>query len=345
MDFNTSMGEYLLRKYRKVERPFSFRGSTKEEFLEWRERLKAKLLELLGEFPSPVPLESISLGKVEEENYIREKLLIRTEEDMVVPAYLFIPNDLKKGERRPALICQHGHGHGKDDVAGVTHGEGRRSFTIEHLNYAYAREFAKRGFVVLAPDARGFGERSLGYEHPGKDGCDIILIKSLLLGLNPLTLNLYDLMRCMDYLQERPEVNGERIGCVGLSYGGTLTLYLSALDERIKCAVISCYLNSFYTYALSLGNTCGSQTIPNLLLWMEMEDIACSIAPRPVLYESGLRDEGFPIEEARKAFAKVKRCYELLGEGEKVAMDEFEGGHMFHGALAFDWVERWMRKD
>src|SRR5919204_4481529 len=91
---------------------------------------------------------------------------------------------------------------------------------VQQTRYDYAAALARQGYVAIAMDARGFGERALGYTSGGENGCNMVQVKAQLLGLNLLTLNVFDLSRCIDYLTTRPEVDPQRIGCVGLSYGG-----------------------------------------------------------------------------------------------------------------------------
>ncbi|MEM3028133.1 MAG: alpha/beta fold hydrolase [Candidatus Bathyarchaeia archaeon] len=337
-----SMGEYLERRYNSLKQELSFKARNRDEWLIWRSAFQSKLMELLGDWPEPSDLSPMTLERVDEGPFIREKIVINSEPSVGVPAYVLLPKDLKPDERRPAILCAHGHGHGKDDVVGITHGEERRVSTIKRLNYDYARQLTLRGYITMAPDWRGFGERRLGYDFPGRDGCNVVFLKAILLGLNPLTLNIWDARRCIEYLKSRREVDGDRIGMMGLSYGGTLTLFTAALDEAIKVAVVSCYLNSFKAFALDLGNFCGSQTIPRLLKYGEMWDCAGLIAPRPLLIESGIRDEGFPIEAARLAFSKLKEIYGILGVPERCEMDEFDGAHQFSGRKAFAWFDRWL---
>ena len=257
-----------------------------------------------GRFQSPCELDPEVIETVDEGAYLREKVLFNSERDMAVVAYVLVPKDMKPGERRPAILACHGHGHGKDDICGIDHGERRRVSTIASLNYDYARRFAQRGYVVIAPDWRGFGERSLGGERGGKDSCDLLFIKGMLLGVNLLTLNIWDAMCSLTYLESRPEVDPERIGIVGLSYGGTMALFTAALDERVKCAVVSGYLNSLGSFALGLGNFCGVQIPAGLLKYGDLSDVGCLIAPRPLLIESGTQDPGFPIEASREAAAR-----------------------------------------
>ena len=101
---------------------------------------------------------------------------------MSVITYVLVPNDLAPSERRPAILAAHGHGGGKDDVCGIGHGEAERVDRIVALNYDYARQFALRGYVVIAPDWRAFGERRAGGSAPNRDVCDLLQDKALLFG-------------------------------------------------------------------------------------------------------------------------------------------------------------------
>ncbi len=340
---NLSMGEYLLKRYRERKPSMPMTASTEKEFYGWQAQFRTKLLETLGELPNErCELEPLIVERVEMDDCWCERLLINSEPDMAVPAYLLIPKDMHPNEKRAAILACHGHGNGKDDVCGITHGEWHRFHTIRSCNYAYARQLVNEGYIVLAPDWRGFGERRLGGMYGGKDHCDLLLLKCLLFGLNPLGLNIWDGMRCLDYLQTRSEVDGERLGCVGLSYGGTVTLFLSALDERVKAAVVSCYLNTFGGFALQYGNFCGVQVPIGILRYGDLGEICALIAPRPLCIEAGKLDEGFPIEETRRAVEVVKRAYEATNALDRFSYDEFDGGHMWHGEISVQFLKRWL---
>jgi dienelactone hydrolase len=340
---NWSMGEYLLRRYRERQPLLPLRAENADELRQWQAQFRAKVWEGLGLLPEQkCPLEPIIVDRTDMGDHWREKVLFQSEPDMTVPAYLLLPKDLQQGEKRAAILACHGHGNGKDDVCGITHGELHRVHSIRAHNYAYALQLVREGYIVLAPDWRGFGERRLGGAYGGKDHCDVLLIKCLLFGLNPLGLNVWDGMRCLDYLQTRPEVDGDRLGCVGLSYGGTMTLFLAALDERVKAAVISCYLNTFAGFALQLGNFCGVQVPIGILRYGDLGEVAALIAPRPLCVEAGRRDDGFPIDETRKAVEVVRRAYQIANATERFVYDEFDGGHQWHGEISIAFLRQWL---
>ena len=118
--------------------------------------------------------------------------------------------------------------------------------------------------MVVAPDWRAFGERRLGGDFGQRDACNVFFIKGMLMGVNLLALNVWDALRSIEYLQltARGGPRADRLRGSSRT-AGTMTLYTAALDERVKCAVVSGYLNSFEAYGGAwespFGNTCGRQ--------------------------------------------------------------------------------------
>lgn len=343
---NFSMMEFLKRKYQESKRSLAFEATAKEEAEAWQKKMYKKLVELLGGFPPSCDLNPEIVSSEPEEGYTRHKVVFDSEPGMSVIAWLLAPNNIKLGERRPAVIALHGHDDldaGKDNVVGKDYGEKSRREVIERFKYDYGKQFALRGYVVLAQDHRRWNERDCGYTSlPYRDPCDILFTESMLFDLNPLMMNVWDTMRCVDYLKTRKDVDASRIGTVGLSYGGTISLFTAALDPRIKAAIVSCYLNTFEEHGLTLHGCCGSQIVPGILKYAEIADLAGLIAPRPALYEMGVHDEAFPLGVSRKAFAHVKRIYEVMGAGDRIETDEFPGRHQFSGRKAFNFFDKWL---
>ena len=339
---NLSVGEYFIRKYENTNRPYSFRARNSQEFGQWKEEFTKILKECLSPFPSTVEMNPVILEKVDKGTYWREKVIFNSEPYMSVIAYVLVPKNLDPNEKIPAILAAHGHGNGKDDLCDISHGEYPRADTINTLNYAYAKQFVMHGYVVIAPDWRGFGERGRGDSTIGKDYCDMLENKALLFGENILTSNIWDAQCAISYLESRPEVDSNRIGCVGLSYGGTITLFSTILDDRIKCAVVSGYLNEFGSFAISNGHFCGAQLPVGILNYGELDDLACLIAPKPLLIESATNDKTFLIESSRSAAKKVENAYSVLGIDHYFDVDEFEGGHEWSGMKAFKWMDKWL---
>ncbi len=297
----------------------------------WLERRRARLAELLGPLPLRVPLQIETLESVRCDGYRREKIVYDTEATMSVPAYLLIPD----GRYLPgaAVLAVHGHGPGKDLVCGIA--------TTEAPNGNYAEQLVRRGYVVLAPDLRCFGERA-DDNPPDHYACDTNLVHAVMAGWRPLTQNLWDLARSLDVLAEHPLVDPERLGAVGLSYGGTLTLFLAAWDARVAAAVVSGFFSSWAEAHKMPWNMCGSQVLPGMLGRLEHEDLGAMVAPRPLLIETGTEDLLFPLAAAARAVADVRAVYHHLGADDRIVHDVFDGEHQRHGTDAYPFLDRWL---
>jgi dienelactone hydrolase len=305
--------------------------------------LKKRLSELLGGFPGQrCQLNPEVLERVETGGCVREKVVIESDEGCLVPMYVFVPQN-GDGPFAP-VVAVHGHGRGMRDTAGVwVTDEERQAGTETH--HDYARCFAERGYMVFAPEMIGFGERREDEDKRGesdKHSCRILSWHAAIIGKTAIGLRVWDTMRVIDYAETRGECDAKKgVGCVGLSGGGTVTLYTSAVDERIRCAVVSGYYNTFEDSILAMEH-CDCNYIPGIRRYAEMPDVAALIAPRPLLVESGTMDEIFPIDATRAAYKRLMKAYEILNAGDRLDMDIGEGGHRFYGNKAFDWMGKWL---
>ena len=338
-DFDT----FVMAYFEKHPPLLHFAGESSEEWYVWQKRLRARLLDLMDPFPEQVPLNPRVVEEREQFGVRYEKVVYTTAEDVQVPAWLLIPEGID--QPAPGIICLHGHGkYGKDSVAHVDYGEEDRAREIEHYNYDYGLQLAKRGFVTLCPDARGFNERGEGFRRYGRrDGCNVNGIKTMLLGMNLTALNTWDDMRGIDYLASRPEVDSSRIGCIGLSFGGTRSTYLAAVDERVKAAAVVCYLTTFKQYALTQGNFCGSQFVPGILKYAGSGgslrfSCAAAAAHRGRHTRRRLSDRRPRV----KPMHTWSAYYSAAQVSKSLWLDEFEGGHQFSGAKAFDFFSAYL---
>ena len=291
----------------------------------WRERVRARLAEMLGSPPPAVPLDAEVTDEVDAGDHVRRRILYDVEPTMSVPAYLLVPKDRVDGPPGAAVLAVHGHGPGKEMICGLTGPDD------EH----YALQLVRLGYVVLAPDLRCFGERQDPQWSPEahKYDCAWNLIAATMAGAVPLAQHLWDLQRSVDLLCALPLVDPDRIAVAGLSYGATMSLFLAATDDRIGAAIVSGYLSSWRAAHSVPWNMCGSQVLPGQLGRLEHLDVASLVAPRPILVESGTEDPLFPVDAARATVAALRRVYAALGaDPDRVEHDVFEGGHRWHGA-------------
>jgi len=322
-------------------------ATNRQEFARWKRAFRARLLRLLGPTPPPAPRNLEVLEESDQGDYIRRKVVFDSERYASVPAYLLIPKDIKPGERRPGILAAHGHGRGKIDVCGVVESEEEFQNQVAPLNYAYAVGFVQQGYVVLAPDWRCFGERAnpADWVRPGRDTCNVSYLALGYAGYHLLRLQVWDAQRCLDVLQSLPMVDGHRLGMAGLSFGGTMTTYTTALDPRIRVACISGYVSTLDDAMgdRGLGNFCGSQYMPGLRTIGDIADVASLIAPRPLVVEMGEQDQCFVIDDAKQAFARVAQAYKAAGHPERLHADIHPAGHAWSGKVAYPVFARVLR--
>ena len=118
-----------------------------------------------------------------------------------------------------------------------------------------------------------------------------------------------------------------------------MSLFLAATDERISAAIVSGYMSSWSEAHKMPWNMCGSQVLPGMLGRLEHVDLGALVAPRPLLVESGREDDIFPVAAATKTVDELRSVYEALGaEPDALVHDVFEGGHQWHGELAYPFL-------
>jgi hypothetical protein len=343
MKRNFSMEQYWNRLAENWTPLLHFSGQTKKDWQAWRAQAQPKFMELLGEFPKPVPLEAEVEYCLEEGNLIRERVVFQGDDLMSVPCEVLRPKQMKADHRNAAIVCSHGHGpYGKDPVARIRSDE-QYDFQINHYNYDYGWKMAEAGFLTISPDLRVFGERSDGQNpFPGRDKCNVNFLKGALLGIYTLTLNIWDIKRCIDYLETRAEVDPKRIGMIGLSQGGTMTTFTSAAEPRIKAANICGYVNTWKKFGIERANCCGSQIVPSIYKYLDTDDIAGLIAPRALLVDMGMFDKCFPIQDLLQGYEGVRRIYQAAGVEDRLWSDIHPHGHSFGGNKAAEFFRKYL---
>ena len=133
------------------------------------------------------------------------------------------------------------------------------------------------------------------------------------------------------------------ISFMGLSFGGTMTTYITATDERVKAADVICYCTTAMHYALQNPNCCGSQMLPGLYRYCDLPDVLGLIAPRPLLIEIGKRDRCFHYGPALEALEQVKKIYRAAGAQDDLHTDIFDGDHAWSGVVAPAFFEKYLR--
>lgn len=319
------------------------------EVAEHRARVRRALAELLGQSPfehSP-PLSARIIYSADEGGWWRHKVTYGNPSDDVVHAWLLVPKQLDGPV--PAVICLPGSfmtpNWGKDAPAGLagplTAGDPE----------AYGRDLVRRGYVVVCPDYPCCGERTT----PGLKSHDTAELDRRFPEWTRVGLSAWDVSRAVDFLLERPEVDGRRIGCVGWSQGGQMSLIGAALDERIHTTVSVCGWGPLRGVSGGrAANWARSYNFPRLQSHLEagiplpvdFDHLAAALAPRPFLDVRAREDDTFPNPgEIEHSLERVAAVYELAGDGDRFGVAWLPGGHGYSSGAAREteaWLHRWL---
>jgi len=299
--------------------------------------VRERIIEMLGGFPERNPLNPVVVRVLERDGYRVENVVFQSRPNFSVTANLYVPT-FGAGPF-PGVISPCGHSP-----------EARMypEYQFLYLN------LVKAGFVVLAYDPIGQGERR-HYWNPQTNRNEIggpvtwehdmpghLLF---LLGENLTQYRIWDGMRAVDYLVTRPEVDPERIGCTGHSGGGTLTLFISAVDQRIRCAVMH-EGGTRHRWPLEIrpetpiGTGDAEQHFfPAAIYGIDLCDVHVAIAPRPLL----VTIENY-LPEVNETARHIRARYLQLGVPERFATEEATDPHALTVKLrlaATDWFCRW----
>jgi dienelactone hydrolase len=348
----------------------------------WKKEARPELLRLMRYNPAAVPGAAKVEGTERREGFRLERVTIPATPQYSIPGWLLIPD--KQRANKAAIYAIHDHsgryvwGHEK-----ILSLPGEPAFLTEFRNGAYGRpyaeELARRGFVVLVIDGFYFGSRRLRVEDMDPatappvfrarltalakldrtslewsravDGLcsefEHLTAKSIFTaGATWPGMLVWDDRRALDYLCSRPEVNRDRIGCLGLSIGGLRTAYLIGLDPRIKASCVMGWMTGFHGQLRNhLRNHTWMVYVPGLTDVMDLPDVAALHAPGALLVQQCRRDALFPVEAMQGAITRLEEIYAKAGLKERFRGSFHDVPHSFLPAMqaeAFEWLERWL---
>jgi hypothetical protein len=236
-------------------------------------------------------------------------------------------------------VCLPGHGRGAADVIGLAEDGTDRSFAAGDVKPMAIRA-VEQGFATFAIEQLGFGERR---DPPTRTrgaqaySCQPAASAALLMGQTMVGLRVWDVMRAIDYLTTRKEIDAARIGTIGVSGGGTTSLFAAAMEPRVKVGVVCAYFNTFRESIVSLSH-CVCNYVPRILQHVEMSDLAGLVAPRFLFAEAGARDRIFPVAGSRAACERAQAIYKAFGVPDRFAYNIWDGEHGFSGVEAFKFL-------
>jgi len=294
---------YLLHGPASAEenaRSLRYTPRPKEATIAWQTELRGKLFHVLqmadlAATGRRIPLNPNVLSADKHEKYTSEEIEINSTAKRRIKVIFTRPTE--GTGPFPAVVCIHGHA-----------GHRRLVYDPKSPYRGFATALAERGYATISTDV---GQHEV-YEPP-----------RLL-----MAERLWDVMRCVDFLHSRPEVEKNRIGCAGLSLGGEMAMWLGAMDPRISATLSSGFLTTM-DHIEPPGN-CPCWKFPGLRNLVDFADIYALIAPRSLACQNGLKEppQSFNVPLARQALGEIKPVYAALGHPENVSLIVHDEGHV-----------------
>lgn len=341
-DVENQLSDYLKRKAsRDFEKEDQEKRSIKTivEFEGRRDRIRDYFIHTIGGLDiEKTELSPTYTGIIEKEDYIIKKVIFQSQPKLYVTANLYIPKDIK--EELPGIIFACGHW------------ETAKSTPI------YQRvciELIRNGFIVLAVDPIGQGERVQYYDRFleraivrwGTDEHSYAGFQNTLMGTNIAKYFIWDLIRSIDFLETLPEVDKERIGITGNSGGGTQASYMMLVEPRLKVAVPCTFITSREEYIKTGQAHDSEQNIFGAIKnGLNYDDFISSFAPKPVMIGS-VSSDYFCIEGTIASYNRAKEIYRLYEKEDKIKLCIAEGTHGYNDTLraeALKWFVKHLKK-
>ncbi|MGO9274778.1 MAG: dienelactone hydrolase family protein [Terriglobia bacterium] len=242
---------------------------------------------------------------------------------------LVLPRDIKSGERRPVVVCQHG-------LEGRPSGAADPRTPDDYMHH-FAVSLAQEGFVTFAPQNPYIGEdnfrviQRLG--HPLK-----LALFSFIIGQHE---------RIVEWLSQQPFVDPERIAFYGISYGGKTAVRVPPFVDRYAVSICTADFNEWVWKTTSVESPYSYMLLPEYDMYefdfanvVNYAELAKLIAPRPFMVERGHHDGVAPDEWVAYEYAKVRRFYAEMGISQNTAIEWWNGPHAIHGVGTFEFLRR-----
>ncbi len=343
---DTSRGDKMLAEYfaaetKKLQDACLADVQTLEEWKAKRGEYRRQLLEMLGLDPLPekTDLKPVITGRLEQEDFVVEKLRFQSRPGLYVTGNLYLPKKIEKPLPTILYVC----GHSVVKVDGVAMGA---KAGYQHHGAWYARN----GYACLTIDTLQLGEIEGIHHGTHRYGMWWWLNR----GYTPAGVEAWNCVRALDYLETRPEIDKTRFGVTGRSGGGAYSWWIAAIDERIKVAVPTAGITDLQNHVVDgcVEGHCDCMFMVNTYRW-DYPQVAALVAPRPLLISNTDSDGIFPLDGVVRTFDKVRRIYRLYDKEKKgtsadVALNISPGPHKDTQELnthEFRWFNHYLKGD
>ena len=370
MEPTDSVYRFVIDRLKNAPADRSFLKDTYKSLDSWKDETRPWIESLLHYSPEAVSAEPTIEEEREFSSYVRQKIWLTTAKDCRVPAYLLLPKGISKPS--PAVIGLHDHSGrfywGKEKI--IDHEDRPAEVDwIQEWRYGdrgFASALAERGYVVLVIDALRFGERGWLRESWLRGGAgrldgllpgtqpyidayneawkrnDELMSRTLnFAGITYMGVMVWDDRKSVDYLASLPQVDKDRIACMGLSMGGYRAAWLGAMDERIKCTCSVGYILDFRDL-VPWQAPASWAVVPGLYDHLPYPDLIGLCAPRDLLVIYGQNDHTFPPASVESAVDTIEKIYEKAGVPERFRKLAYPVGHQFDLEMqgeAFAWLD------
>lgn len=299
-----------------------FTAQSSEAAAQWQAESREQLFDLLKltdlqatRLPGgkPIPFDTKTLSTEDRGSYTRSEIELNSTATRRIKAILTIPKSSESGKKFPAVVCIHGHSGSRQIV-----------YDRKSVYRGFATELAEDGYVTISTEV---GQHEV-YE-PDRS----------LMGER-----LWDVLRCADYLTTLPEVDADRMGCAGLSLGGEMSMWLGAMDPRMKVTISSGFLT---TVANLKDRHCQCWDFPGFTENYEFSDIYSLIAPRALQCQIGEKERapgGFPVDIARVAIAEIEDAYAVCGAKDRAELHVHPEGHVYAVPAGHNFIAKYLNQ-
>src|SRR5829696_1621177 len=336
-DATAMVHAYLKKEARRIDATFLDGITNKAQWEAKRGELRQQYLDSLGLWPLPerTPLHAQTTGVIDrDEGYRVEKVHFQSRPQLYVTGNLYLPNNAPSGAKLPAVLYVCGHsGRGRD---------GNKTAFQHHGAW-----FATHGYAALLIDTLQLGEIAAIHHGTYRENRWWWQAR----GYTPAAVECWNGIRALDYLQSRPEVDGEKIAVTGISGGGAATFWIAAADERVKVAVPVSGMADLESYVGNrvINGHCDCMFLYNAHRW-PWTRIASLVAPRPMLFTNSDADTIFPMNGNDRIRARLEHLYSFYTNRTDRLFDIGiqPGGHDEKPELrlmAYRWINRFLKGD